>query len=76
MNPSSSIPDGCPCCEIGVREVVVYNDEFTHNGQLLVATDLHGHKCEFCGETCIDPDQIRHNEQRFKEARACVSTSS
>jgi len=48
---------------------VIYSDIFRHNDRDLVVHGLEGHQCSSCDTGLCDPEQIRRNERRIKEAK-------
>jgi HTH-type transcriptional regulator/antitoxin MqsA len=48
---------------------VTYSDTFRHNERDLVVHDLEGYQCSSCDSALSDPEQIRRNQARIKDAK-------
>lgn len=59
----------CPDCEKGTLKLQEYSDEFEYRGQLLKVDGLQCWICDHCGAEIIRPDQIRHGNKLFTDAR-------
>lgn len=59
----------CPDCETGTLNLEKYSDEFEYRGRLLKVDGLQCWVCNHCGAEIIRPDQIRHGDRLFADAR-------
>lgn len=62
-------PEVCPDCESGTLQLEHYSDEFEYRGQTLTVDGLQCWKCNHCGSEIIWPDEIRHGDKLFTDAR-------
>lgn len=62
-------PERCPDCETGELQLEQYSDEFEYRGQTLTVDGLQCWICDHCGAEIIRPDQIRHGDKLFADAR-------
>lgn len=62
-------PDVCPDCETGKLRLEQYSDEFDYRGQTLTVDGLQCFVCDHCGAEIIRPEQIRHGDKIFADAR-------
>lgn len=61
--------DICPDCETGELYVERYSDDFEYRGQTLTVDGLECLVCDHCGAEIIRPEQIRHGDKLFADAR-------
>jgi HTH-type transcriptional regulator/antitoxin MqsA len=59
----------CPVCGAALLNAVTYSDTFEHNERDLVVHGLEGYQCSSCDCELSDPEQIRRNERRIREAK-------
>lgn len=62
-------PEICPDCHIGTLKLETYSDQFEYRDQQLVVDGLQCWTCDHCGVEIIRPDQIRHGDRLFADAR-------
>jgi len=62
-------PEICPDCHIGTLKLETYSDQFEYRDQQLVVDGLQCWTCDHCGAEIIRPDQIRHGDRLFADAR-------
>lgn len=62
-------PEKCPDCETGTLRLERYSDEFNYRGQLLTVEGLQCWVCDSCAADIIRPEQIRHGDKLFADAR-------
>jgi len=64
--------EACPDCETGELHLERYNEEFEYHGQTLTVEGLECLTCDHCGAEIIRPEQIRHGDKLFADARRRV----
>lgn len=61
--------EACPDCETGELHLEQYSEEFEYHGQTLTVDGLECLTCDHCGAEIIRPEQIRHGDKLFADAR-------
>src|SRR6056297_3139624 len=61
--------EACPDCETGELHLERYNEEFEYHGQTLTVEGLECLTCDHCGAEIIRPEEIRHGDKLFADAR-------
>ncbi len=65
----SHASETCPDCQTGTLRIEIYSDRFEYRGQQLAVDGLQCWLCDHCGAEIIRPDQIRHGDRVFADAR-------
>lgn len=65
-------PEICPDCHGGTLALERYSDTFEYRGEILTVDGLECWLCDQCGAEIIRPEQIRHGDRLFADARRRV----
>ena len=65
-------PEICPDCQSGTLALERYSDTFEYRGEILSVDGLECWLCDQCGAEIIRPEQIRHGDRLFADARRRV----
>ncbi|MGB0513488.1 MAG: type II toxin-antitoxin system MqsA family antitoxin [Wenzhouxiangellaceae bacterium] len=62
-------PEHCPDCGAGTLRLEEYSDQFEYQGRQLTVDGLQCLVCDHCDAEIIRPEQIRHGDRLYADAR-------